>query len=320
METTPWDPEGAATVLDAHGRLSDGSASPAVDVRAFYKALVGARIVEEKLAALGLPMWASASGEEAPLVAAAMIAGPHDWLYPGARDTAVAVARGIEWSDLAAQVLGHAAGLQGALPGRVASTELHIGTTTDALGLHLAIASGQAHAQKLDARGHATIALFGEGLTTTGIFHETIALAVSCDLPLVLVCRSQLWPDGAPAEAGQLGDSVSDRARTAGMWARRVDGADPLATWATIAAAMDRARAGRGPGLVEAVVTQLVHQPPPHRDPIERLRRHLEAAGSWTSTFQDVIEAETRGLFDRGLASVQAPHGKNGASRRGAGA
>lgn len=315
METTPWDPEGAATVLDAHGRLSDGSASPAVDVRAYYKALVGARIVEEKLAALSLPMWASGRGEEAPLVAAAMIAGPHDWIYPGARDTAVAVARGIEWSDLAAQVLGRTRAAS-ALPGRVTSPELHIGAATDALGMHLAIASGQAHAQKLDGRGHATIALLGEGLTTTGIFHETVALAVSADLPLVLVCRSQLWPDGAPTEAGQLGDSVSDRGRTAGLWARRVDGADPLATYATIAAAMDRARAGRGPALVEAVVTQLVHRPPPHRDPVERLRRHLESAGSWTSTFQDVIEAETRALFDRAIASVQAT---NGTGQRGAG-
>ena len=316
METTPWDPEGAATVLDAHGRLSDGSASPAVDVRAFYKALVGARIVEEKLAGLGLPMWASGRGEEAPLVAAAMIAGPHDWIYPGARDTAVAVARGIEWPELAAQVLGRTHG-SSALPGRVTSPELHIAPATEALGMHLAIASGQAHAQKLDARGHATLVLFGEGLTTTGVFHETVALAVSCDLPLVLVCRSQLWPDGAPAEAGQLGDSVSDRARTSGLWARRVDGADPLATYSTIAAAMDRARAGRGPAFVETVVTQLVHGPPPHRDPVERLRRHLEAAGSWTSTFQDVIEAETRALFDRGLAGV---HGTNGTPVKGAGA
>lgn len=316
METTPWDPEGAATVLDARGRLSDGSASPAVDVRAFYKALVGARIVEERLAALGLPMWASARGEEAPLVAAAMIAGPHDHLYPGARDTAVAVARGIDWPDLAAQVLGRTSA-PAALPGRVGSPELHIGSATDALGMHLAIASGHAHAQKLDARGHATIALFGEGLTTTGIFHETVALAVSCDLPLVLVCRSQLWPEGAPMEAGQLGDSVSDRARTSGLWARRVDGADPLATYATIAAAMDRARSGRGPALVDAVVTQLVHRPPSHRDPVERLRMHLEATGSWTSTFQDVIEAETRALLDRGLSGLDGVHA---ATKTGAGA
>lgn len=309
MDTTPWDPEGAATVLDANGQLSEGTVPPAVDARAFYKALVTARVVDARLAGLGVPMFVSAAGEEAPLVAAAMVAEPEDWIYPGARDTAVAVARGIEWRDLAAQVLGEGIGGAAGLPGRVASAELHIGTTTDALGLHLAVASGQAHAQKLDGRGHATIALFGEGLTTTGIFHETVALAVSCDLPLVLVCRSQLWPDGAPMEAGQLGDSVSDRARAAGLWARRVDGADPLAIFATIAAATDRARAGRGPGLVEAVVTPLHHRPPAHRDPIERLRRHLEAKGAWTPTFQDVIEAEARAQLERELGRLLSSGG-----------
>jgi TPP-dependent pyruvate/acetoin dehydrogenase alpha subunit len=232
-----------------------------------------------------------------------MVARPDDWIYPGARDVAVAVARGIAWDDLARQVLGQAEGGP-ALPGRVASEPLHVAPTTDALGMHLPIAAGHAHAHALARDGAVTFALCGEGVTTTGAFHETLALAVGGHLPLVIVCRSQLWPEGAPAEAGLVGDSVGDRARAAGLWARRVDGADPLVVYATIATAAERARAGRGPALVEAVVTQLVHRPPPHRDPIERLRLHLEAAGAWTPTFQDVIEAEARSQLERSLAAV----------------
>jgi TPP-dependent pyruvate/acetoin dehydrogenase alpha subunit len=304
METTPWDPEGVTAVLDHGGHLAADARAPAVDMRAYYKALVVARRIDARLGELGLPMWASSAGEEAPLVATALVARPEDWIYPGSRDTAVAVARGIAWDELARQVLGHRAHGEPALPARVSSDALHIAPTTDALGLHLAIAAGHAQGLQLAGEKAVTFALFGEGLTTTGPFAETVALATAGVLPLVLVCRSQQWPNGAPAEAGVLGDSVADRARAAGLWTRRVDGADPLAVYATIANAADRARQGRGPALVETVVTQLVHEPPAHRDPVERLRRHLETSGAWTETFQDVIEAEAVAHFDRALAAV----------------
>jgi TPP-dependent pyruvate/acetoin dehydrogenase alpha subunit len=191
------------------------------------------------------------------------------------------------------------------LPGRIASARHRIGTTTDTLGMHLALAAGQAHGQKLLRDGGITFALFGEGLTTTGTFHETAMTAVACDLPLVLVCRSQVWPEGAPAEAGAVGDAVAERAKACGLWVRRVDGADPLGVFGAVAGAADRAREGRGPALVEVVVTQLVRDPPAHRDPIERMRRHLDASGLWTQTWEDVIEAEVRGGLDRAFASAQ---------------
>lgn len=303
METTPWDPEGATVLLDAQGRLAaDGPSG--LDVKTLYKQLVAARCLDVRLARTSLPMWASAAGEEAPLVATALVARPEDWIYPGSRDAAIALVRGMSYETIAQQLVGKP-GSAGPAPARPASTELRIATATDALGMHLALAAGQAHGQKLAGETAITWASFGEGITTTGAFHETACLAVACDLPLVMVCRSQLWPNGAPAEAGALGDAVADRARTLGLWVRRVDGADPLAVYSALASAATRAREGRGPGLVDVVVTQLVHDPPAHRDPVERLRRHLDATGVWTSTYQDVIEAEVRGRLDRAFDGQQ---------------
>jgi TPP-dependent pyruvate/acetoin dehydrogenase alpha subunit len=156
-----------------------------------------------------------------------------------------------------------------------------------------------------------TAALFGEGLTTTGMFHESVALAVTCDLPLVFICKSALWAEGAPVEAGLLGDSVTERVKACGMWSRRVDGADVVAVYAAIDQAFKRARDGRGPGLVEAVVTRMEQaaEVPAHRDPIERLRRHLDREKSWTPTFQDVIEAEVRGQLERAFGHALKQHG-----------
>jgi TPP-dependent pyruvate/acetoin dehydrogenase alpha subunit len=298
MESTPWDPEGASIVLDAKGRLSAGgdtSWSDKLDLKALYKQLVAARSLDIRLSRMGLPMWVSSAGEEAPLVATAVVAQPDDWIYPGSRDAAMGLLRGMSYEAIAQQLSSDSS----SRPATIASEEHRIATTTDALGMHLAMAAGQAHAQKLSSERAITFALFGEGTTTTGAFHETTALAVCCDLPLVLVCRSQLWPNGAPAEAGVVGDCVADRCRASGLWVRRVDGADPLAVHAAITVAAARARDGRGPALIDVVVTQLVHDPPPHRDPIERLRRHLDDRGLWTPTFQDVVEAEVRGRLDK---------------------
>lgn len=299
MEPTPWDPEGVTVVLDPNGQLV-GTHPSNLDAKQLYKLLVAARCLDLKLGRAGLPMWASAAGEEAALVSTALVSRESDWVYPGFRDVAVALARGLE---IEAIVAGLFAGDEVG-PGRIASATHRIAPPTDALGMHLGLATGRAHAQKLAGSGAATFALFGEGLTTTGAFHESTMLASSLALPLVMVCRSQLWPDGAPAEAGTVGDSVAERAKAAGLWVRRVDGADALGTHAAIEAAADRARQGRGPSLVEVVVTQMHRDPPAHRDPVERLRRHLDNTGAWTQTLQDVIEAEVRGSLDRALQAV----------------
>jgi TPP-dependent pyruvate/acetoin dehydrogenase alpha subunit len=301
METTPWDPEGVTVVLGPDGRLTNGSGPGGLDLKAYYKHLVAARCLDLRLARASVPMWASSAGEEAALVAASLVADTDDWIFPGLRDAAVALTRGLDLETLARSVVA-SAGPQ--LAGRISSAEHRIGPTCDALGMHLALATGQAHGQKIQGEGHITMALFGEGTTSTGAFHESIMMAVSADLPICFVCRSQLWPDQAPAEAGLVGDSASDRARASGLWSRRVDGADPLAVYAAISAAAERARDGRGPGFVEVVVTQMHRDPPPHRDPVERLRRHLDHTGAWTQTFQDVIEAEITGRLERAFAAV----------------
>lgn len=304
MEQTPWDPEGVAVGLDADGRAS-GAIDPAwiqrLDPRALYKRLSAARSLDHRLATLGLPMWAPAAGEEAVSVAVALLLGEGEWVYPGLRDLALGPMLGMDLGELAGQVLGRA-GYFGR-PGSIAATDLGVAAVPEALGVHLAIAAGQAHGHKLAGGGKATVAIFGEGLTTVGVFHETVALAAAFDLPLVLVCKSQLWPDGAPPEAGLLGDSVADRAGAAGLWTRRADGADVIGVHHALAQALARARDGGGPSLVEVIVTPLLHpDAPAHRDPLERVRRHLDHLGLWSPDFAAAIEAEIEDQLARAFA------------------
>ncbi len=308
MQTTAWEPEGVDSLLDASGGLSDPTAVSGLDLRDYYKKLTAARILDLKLGRLDLPMWASAAGEEAVSVAVGTLAGPHDWIYVGTRDAAVGLTRGMKMGEIVRQLAGHPRSeTRGrGLPGSIASVEHRIAGACEPLGMSLALAVGQAHGQKLFGRGRASVVLFGEGVTTTGMFHEALALSLAHDAPVVFVCKSQLWPEGAPAEAGLLGDSVAERARSYGLWTRRCDGADAIGVHRAIAAAMHRTHDGIGPALVEVVVTPMHQDPPAERDPVERLRRLLDGRGEWTQPFQDVTEAEVHGTFDKALAELRA--------------
>ena len=91
--------------------------------------------------------------------------------------------------------------------------------------------------------------------------------------------------------------------------------ADVVGVYAALDQAFRRARDGRGPGLVEVVATRLQTgeqstDVPAHRDPLERLRRHLDREKQWTPTFQDVIEAEVRGVLDRAFSHAQKQAGE----------
>lgn len=309
MEQSPWDPEGVAVGLDPEGHLGD-AARPLVDAlepRALYKRLVAARLLDHRLGRVGLPMWAPAAGEEAVSVAVALLLGDGEWIYPGLRDLAIAPMLGMDLDELARQVLGlpgeRGPALYNGRPGAISATDLGVAHAPEPLGLHLALAAGQAHAHKLAGGGKASAVIFGEGLTTTGLFHESVALTAAGDLPLVLICKSQLWPEGAPPEAGLFGDSVAERMAACGLWTRRADGADVIGVYTALEQAFTHARDGRGPAFVEVVVTPLYNPDvPAHRDPVERLRRFLDHEGLWTPAFEEALEREILGQLDRAFA------------------
>lgn len=308
MDRTPWDPEGVEIALAADGQLSPSASDEGLDLRELYKKLVSTRGMDLRLRRVDLPLFASSAGEEAASVSLGLCAEREDWLYASARDAGALLARGIKASTIAARILGNDG--RPSLPGDLSMPEQNVVGSGESLGLHLLLATGHARAQALGGEGQGiTMALFGEGTTTTGAFHEAMCMAAHSQLPIVFVCKSQMWPEGAPAEAGSLGDSAAERAQTYGMWTRRADGADAVGSMQAIRAACARARRNEGPAFVEVVVTQLAHNPPGHRDPVERLRRLLDQRGEWTQTFQDVIEAEVRGQLDGAIQAWQAEVG-----------
>src|SRR5690606_23320323 len=198
MQPTAWEPEGIEALLDSKGTLADPAAVSGLDLRSYYKKLVAARVLDVKLGRLQLPMWASAAGEEAVSVAVGDLLGPHDWVFVGNRDAAIGLIRKLPVPELLRQLLNQpSAETRGRNPpGTIHSDACRIIGAGEGLGINLALAVGHAHGQALFGRGRATVVVFGEGITTTGVFHESVALALAHDVPLVFVCKSQIWPDG----------------------------------------------------------------------------------------------------------------------------
>lgn len=323
MERSPWEPEGVDIVLGPGGTLDSATLVEGIDLVALYRHLLTARHCNLLCSTLALPLWASGAGEEAILAATASLLQDDDWVYPGARDLSLPLLRGLDFSELLGQLrpasshpsLGDSQNERAPshrLGGRGTHSPEHgVAAPAEGLGLHLPIATGQARAQKLARNGALTVALCGEGLSTHGVFHESLSLAVSAELPFLLVVKSHVWPDAAPPEAGILGDRVRDRAAAMGLWSHRVDGADPIGVYREMSRALEHIRDNQGPALLEVIVTPLRDEVPDQRDPLHRLAKLLEAQGQGQSRqnleneVQNRLRSEFLAMFPE-LAEVVA--------------
>ncbi len=307
MEQTPWDPEGLPVALDPTGRVHHEAALAALDMRQAYRRMVLARAFDRRLARVAPPMFVPSAGDEAIIAAVLAQLKDDDTLCPSQRDHALGYLRGIEIEECLRQILQRSPTSAQLFSGTGTSSLAHaIFPPLESIGMSVALAAGAAQAHRLARSSRVAIALCGEGLTTTGAFHETLALAVRCELPLVIVVKSRTWLDEIPAEAGVMGDDLASRAAGLGLSSARCDGADLLAVHQSITRAVDRARDGQGASLVEVVVTPIRDEVPARRDPIDRVRRWLDASGQWTQTFHDVTEAELRTNFDRALSRIES--------------
>ena len=124
--------------------------------------------------------------------------------------------------------------------------------TTGIVGSSMPIANGLALASQLRGEKRVTVAYFGDGASNIGAFHEALNLAAVWKLPVVFVCQNNGYGEHTRYAVATSAAHVSDRAAAYQMPGVRVDGNDPLALYAAAKGAIERARAGQGPTLLEA--------------------------------------------------------------------
>ena len=171
---------------------------------------------------------------------------PRDWIFPSYRESAIGLLRGIPASTILSWWRGHPTGWWNPADHNVASICVPIAT-------HVPHAAGLAWGKKLKGEDTVAIAYFGDGATSEGAFHEGANFAGVMKAPLVLFCNNNQWAISTPVAEQTAAESLADKAVGYGMPGVRVDGGDVLAVYEATRDAVERARAGEGPSLIEAV-------------------------------------------------------------------
>ena len=139
----------------------------------------------------------------------------------------------------------------------IASPEKGSMLSTGIVGAGIPVAVGLALAAQLERLDRVVAVTFGDGATNTGSFHEAANMAALWNLPIVLICQNNLFAEKTPTDRTMKIKRIADRALAYGVPGASVDGNDPDTQYAAFAAAVDRARSGGGPSLVECVTFRL---------------------------------------------------------------
>jgi pyruvate dehydrogenase E1 component subunit alpha len=185
-------------------------------------------------------------GHEAIQAGAVHALEARDWIFPSYRESAIGVLRGLPAATVLQWWRGHPSGWWNPEDVNVASICVPVGT-------HVPHAAGLAWGLRLKGSDAVAVALFGDGATSEGAFHEGANLAAVTRAPLVLLCNNNQWAISTPLSAQTAAARLADKAVGYGMPAIRVDGHDVLAVFEAVRDAVARARAGHGPTFVEAV-------------------------------------------------------------------
>jgi TPP-dependent pyruvate/acetoin dehydrogenase alpha subunit len=173
-------------------------------------------------------------------------------IYRGMHDM---LAKGLPLKQMWAEIAGRAAGTCKGKGGPMHLTYPAKGimVTTGVVGASLPIANGLAWASQLRKDGRVAVACFGDGASNIGAFHESLNLASVWKLPTIFLCQNNLYGEHTTYSKATSAARIADRAQAYGMLGLHVNGNDPTAMYAAAHQAVQRARAGEGPTLIEAM-------------------------------------------------------------------
>jgi 2-oxoisovalerate dehydrogenase E1 component alpha subunit len=262
-------------------------------LRRLYEELVRGRRYNRQATALTqqgrLAVYPSSTGQEACQVAAALALRPQDWLFPSYRDTLAVVARGVD--PVRALTL-----LRGDWHTGYDPRARHVAPLCTPLATQLPHAVGLAHAARLAGDDTVALAMVGDGGTSEGDFHEALNFAAVWRAPVVFLIQNNGFAISVPLEKQTAAPSLAHKAVGYGMPGRLVDGNDAPAVHQVLTEAIERAAAGGGPTLVEAVTYRIdAHT---NADDATRYRDAAEVE-AWRA--HDPIDLLERELRDRNL-------------------
>ncbi len=263
-------------------------------------------------------------GEEAVAVGVCSALERSDRIISTHRGHGHCIAKGADLNRMMAELYGRQTGYCKGKGGSMHIADFGIGM----LGANgivvggIAIVTGAGLAAQMEGSGAVAVSFFGDGASNAGPFHECLNIAATWKLPMLYVCENNMYAAQTPAAATHALGDVAARAAGYGIPGVVVDGNDVFAVYQAANAAVERARSGAGPTLIECKTyrwrahTERRGQPDPRdpaeveawrrRDPIALLERRLREQGELDDAAMQAMESEIAGALEAAVAFAEA--------------
>jgi 2-oxoisovalerate dehydrogenase E1 component alpha subunit len=251
-----------------------------------------------------IPFALGSEGHEAVQAGAAMaFRRGSDVLVPYYRDAGLVLGVGMTAYDLLLSMFARAADRSGGrqFPNHFTASEKGVLCISSIIAGHCTHAAGVAYAMKFRKEARAVLCTFGDGATSQGEWHEAVNFAAVHKLPVVFLCENNRWAISVPQSRQMAVKDIVDKAAGYGLPGVKVDGLDPVATYAAVKEALDRAREGGGPTLVEATCLRFLSHSTDDDDRTYRDRTAVEA-----SRKDDPVPAFEAALIANGILDAAA--------------
>ena len=309
------------SILDEGGRLDAGLEPdlPADLLRKLYRFMLLGRRLDERMLSLQrqgrIGTFPLIKGQEAAQLGAIAALRDEDWMVPSFRETVAEIWRGRSIENLLLYFGGYDEG--GAIPAGLHNLPIAVPVASQ-----LPHAVGLGYSILYRGGDQVVMAFVGDGATSEGDFHEALNFAGVFQVPVVFVVQNNQWAISVPRSRQTRSKTIAQKALAYGFPGIQVDGNDVLAVYVAAQEAVDRARSGGGPTLIEAVTYRMsmhttADDPRKYRtaeeeaewearDPLPRFQSYLMSKGLLTDELVEALEEEIKAEIQAGVEAAEA--------------
>jgi pyruvate dehydrogenase E1 component alpha subunit len=286
---------------------------------ALYELMILSRRFDEKALIMQrqgrIGTYASFLGQEAAQIGAAFAMTKEDWVFPTYRDSALLIARNSQMNSLLQYFGGDERG--NIVPKDVNNFPISIPVGTQ--GLH---AVGAAMASTIQKKKFAAVACLGDGATSEGEMNEAMNFAGAFKAPVVFLCQNNQFAISVPVNKQTAAETIAQRAIGFGFEGIQVDGNDVLAVYSAVSAALEKARSGKGPTLIECFTYRIGNHTTSDdaskyrnekeskewekKDPVARFRKFLEGKNLWDSEKEKSLHSKVEGKVSAAISKFES--------------
>ncbi|MBI5560939.1 MAG: pyruvate dehydrogenase (acetyl-transferring) E1 component subunit alpha [Deltaproteobacteria bacterium] len=288
-------------------------------IKKFFEAIVLTRTYNERALSLQregrLGTYASVYGQEACQIGSALALEKGDWVFPSFRESGVFLTLGYPIWQMLRYWKGDERGMK--IP-----RDINIFPMSVPVGTHIPHAAGAAWAMKIKGHKNASLCYFGDGGSSRGDFHEGLNIAGVLKLPAVFICQNNQWAISVPRSRQTAAKTIAQRAWSYGFEGVQVDGNDVLGVYSATKGALEKAKKGGGPTLIECFTYRLDDHTTADdasryrsgeevkewkgKEPLVRLKILMQKKGLLSGEYEKTVNEKAKALVDKAIEEEEA--------------